>query len=944
MDSILTCCLCTFTGADVSDLKTHIYSAHSHKLPPSSQINSSLGGSQVTPMTQEEYEIDNIFREMYDQTVYQLDFRIPKINLVQDSASGSRQPSQSDSPKKSLHSKSNGVASPQDIQDSSERKTEDFPRKRKPRTCPRSLADGKPSISNKADALIKIGSDHEEWDIENKKQKSTVQDQDSSESGYKEESLSDEEDTAVNQNRDRSQSTAAAAEIELAETPVQVFGGLDVSNLCGDYDEEKRADSSKRQFRCDQCDKVLPSRASLNIHYKDIHSKEVFITMNCEICSIKVSFFNIYTHHVGTEVNQFGKVVYTCDVCSKSYDTKSSCSRHIRSSHTTGHKMDEIRQQIDESKSNKCNICKTGFLWRKGLLNHNKQRHSVKPAVVDTSAVEGSLCLICDEKILGLCIFSHHIVASDESENIYTCNICVQEFNMKQDCSRHIRDDHLAAETLIEQAREKFGSQFYCNICQKATSLEAKFSHHIITQKYEEPDQNVIICNICSASFTVLEECQKHLSVIHYKLSGISKMEDTFYCLTCDTMVLESERYSHHMEVTTKRNGEGWIVDNFKCNVCNKEFNNLKFCKLHMINHLDPIKRKDKLTFCKICNETVKSHDKLSHHITVTRIDQNRYNYACNICNKSYNHVKYCRAHLTSSHIIELCFTCGKEVSAGNWNYHQETHKQAPPRCSECNEIFKDSIIYRAHMNEKHGVFIKNTRVYKRPYLCDSCGRSFKGRADLAVHVATHKEELCKICNQRVTSVKVHMRKHAKLLKLKCDVCGILCASDESIAKHKLRNHTRQKTFACNYCAERFPTALKRIEHKALVHGLKHMLEALKCDTCGKVVSTPYSKKKHMITAHGGQKPFPCGQCNKGFFAISGLIDHAVKIHTKIRDYNCMHCGRGLINASRLEYHVNAFHKGVQPPDLGEQRLSTQPLQHKGNIQNHQLTASQVSD
>ena len=27
---------------------------------------------------------------------------------------------------------------------------------------------------------------------------------------------------------------------------------------------------------------------------------------------------------------------------------------------------------------------------------------------------------------------------------------------------------------------------------------------------------------------------------------------------------------------------------------------------------------------------------------------------------------------------------------------------------------------------------------------------------------------------------------------MKCDVCGILCASNESLAKHKLRNHTGQ--------------------------------------------------------------------------------------------------------------------------------------------------------
>ena len=82
---------------------------------------------------------------------------------------------------------------------------------------------------------------------------------------------------------------------------------------------------------------------------------------------------------------------------------------------------------------------------------------------------------------------------------------------------------------------------------------------------------------------------------------------------------------------------------------------------------------------------------------------------------------------------------------------------------------------------------------------------------------------------------------------------------------------------------ERFPSAVKRIEHMADVHGLKHMLDALKCDICGKVVSTKQSKEKHMVTAHGGQKPYPCGQCNKGFFEIRVLNIHMEKVHTKVK-------------------------------------------------------------
>jgi hypothetical protein len=35
---------------------------------------------------------------------------------------------------------------------------------------------------------------------------------------------------------------------------------------------------------------------------------------------------------------------------------------------------------------------------------------------------------------------------------------------------------------------------------------------------------------------------------------------------------------------------------------------------------------------------------------------------------------------------------------------------QPPPSCTDCKEIFKDVSIYRQHMADKHGVFIKNRR------------------------------------------------------------------------------------------------------------------------------------------------------------------------------------------------------------------------------------------
>ncbi len=59
--------------------------------------------------------------------------------------------------------------------------------------------------------------------------------------------------------------------------------------------------------------------------------------------------------------------------------------------------------------------------------------------------------------------------------------------------------------------------------------------------------------------------------------------------------------------------------------VCFQEFTSNVHLKLHMVNHLTEPKRTDKLTFfCKICKQTVTSHDTLSHHIIITNTDLNK--------------------------------------------------------------------------------------------------------------------------------------------------------------------------------------------------------------------------------------------------------------------------------------------------------------------------------
>ncbi|XP_029440513.1 zinc finger protein 135-like [Rhinatrema bivittatum] len=82
------------------------------------------------------------------------------------------------------------------------------------------------------------------------------------------------------------------------------------------------------------------------------------------------------------------------------------------------------------------------------------------------------------------------------------------------------------------------------------------------------------------------------------------------------------------------------------------------------------------------------------------------------------------------------------------------------------------------------------------------------------------------------------------------------------------------------------------------------------CTECGKGFSRSTQLKDHWRT-HTGERPYKCTECGKGFSRSTQLKDHR-RTHTGERPYKCRECGKSFSHSSNLNHHRRT-HTGERP-------------------------------
>ncbi|XP_037834246.1 zinc finger protein 568-like isoform X2 [Kryptolebias marmoratus] len=193
----------------------------------------------------------------------------------------------------------------------------------------------------------------------------------------------------------------------------------------------------------------------------------------------------------------------------------------------------------------------------------------------------------------------------------------------------------------------------------------------------------------------------------------------------------------------------------------------------------------------------------------------------------------------------------------------------------------------------------------RKPYACDSCGRSFSHLSSLNRHKKVHlqgKAYSCKLCDKTFKQNSLllsHIRTHNNKHPYSCEECGKSFEYLSVLARH-MRTHTGEKPYSCKACGKRFSLEGNLLRHMRTRTGEKQY----SCKECGKRFSQISNLSSHMMI-HTGEKPYACNDCGRSFNQKSNFMTH-MRTHTGEKQYSCKECDKSFRQKSDLLSHMKS--------------------------------------
>lgn len=139
-------------------------------------------------------------------------------------------------------------------------------------------------------------------------------------------------------------------------------------------------------------------------------------------------------------------------------------------------------------------------------------------------------------------------------------------------------------------------------------------------------------------------------------------------------------------------------------------------------------------------------------------------NYACSLCDKTFNYKNGIIRHVRLTHA-----------------------KEKPYKCNICHRSFGYKNILMEHQNIHFGI---------KPYACNMCDKRFAARSNLVQHKMIHRKPFsCTICSKRfdkADQLHRHMLGHPGGI-LSCNLCSFVSSNQVALNEHVNLTHFPQR-------------------------------------------------------------------------------------------------------------------------------------------------------
>jgi len=467
---------------------------------------------------------------------------------------------------------------------------------------------------------------------------------------------------------------------------------------------------------CSFCDESFDSKKTRNDHILELHGtlQEDKVKVACNVCKQVCSNLSKLHRHALTHTD---KRDYACPHCEKCFKYHDDMLKHGRRVHPR-----EYYGSVNRENTAACSFCNKLLNAKSDKIKHALKQHG-------RLAGKGRIqCRICKKIFLTGNLFVNHGYQHSKSGAGNKTGTKQKSTASKSDVNLH--------------------GTIQCQKCGVKFQTVATYKEHKTLNRCKAM---TFPCNICEKVFYLIGSRDRHRSVFHPSVPGVSSIgtkrnpfggKRILKCEQCDKTLSTYRQYQRHKATHSE-------LRPFVCALCDKAFKIKAYLHDHIKtkSHLQKVEENNGVDIqiegaeskCKSCANVYPTYLELFEHTCKEHAEERPFK--CEKCWRNYKSKNKLLRHIMSFH--------------DKIDRETKKPKQTEFDCPHCEKTFKRKATLDDHINY---------HITSRPFLCSECGASFKYRQsysrhlkDMHTNTGQHPCEHCGKVFKRKTNLVQHL-------------------------------------------------------------------------------------------------------------------------------------------------------------------------------------------